>query len=42
MRTVIAVERSMDAVYLVLILLFGASLFALGAACRKLERRRER
>jgi len=42
MRTVIAVERSMDAVYLVLILLFGISLFALCAACRRLEQRRER
>jgi len=32
----------MDFVYLLLMLAFGASLFALGAACRKLERRRER
>lgn len=32
----------MDAAYIALILGFGASLFALGAAFRKLEQRRER
>ncbi len=32
----------MDLVYLLLMLAFGASLFALCIACRKLERRRER
>ena len=31
----------MDIVYLLLMLGFGASLFALGAACRALEQRRE-
>ena len=32
----------MDILYLLLMLAFGASLFALAVACRKLERRRER
>ncbi|GEM_PF-2329868 len=32
----------MDVVYLLLTLAFGASLFALNTACRRLEQRRER
>ena len=32
----------MDIVYLILMLAFGVALFALIAACRGLERRRER
>lgn len=32
----------MDLIYVVLMLLLGVSLFALVAACRRLEQRRER